>query len=638
MHRPVDPGSRGVFHGPVHPPALGSGFRHALFLLALATACGGGTEEPRPPLLELVDFRPRERQGVFLNEPLVLHFSGDLARTSITPQSVRIATASGEPARGARFVSGRELSFVPDPVLSPDLSDGGYTPNTTYVIELAGFPRADALRAENGACLAGTLRIEFHTVSTSLPRAGFVFDDASPDHAKPLHVLMPAGAKTPPNRTRMFSETGLQLEGEEPVDPSTLETTAFTLVKDVPGAARLEFPLRPVLHSNFNKHAFPYQGTTILRLVPRTRIPEGDGYRLSIDPTKPPLCDFAGHPIPVIGRDSLSQLSITVLPGRQEDRAGEYLEEFLDAEMRSSLVVPGADGAASWGTSGRLEVRFPRAAGDGSDGDVVLGTSESRRRLSAARLSLPAGVRCELAATDGPWVLASQGSIDLEGDLHRAGAHDEGPFPDVRPGASVSEWIAALASSRRPVTVLVAGGDIRIQGELSVPGPLLLVAGGRVRMPAGRIRVGSAEAAGAVTLGALADGGTIALWSAAEGARRVTRAAPASLLIDAPLVNPLVRELCYAVRSKPVPSDGRALRWLPSGGVRGRAGAGRVQVRYAGERPGAEDRPPVEADDPSLLVDCNSLSVVMTLVVPASTGAPWDPPSIDSVRVRWESR
>ncbi|MBK8178499.1 MAG: hypothetical protein IPK67_06335 [Planctomycetes bacterium] len=619
-------------------------------LLTVAAGCAEESAEPVP--LQLLDLRPRERSSVYLNEPLVLHFSSELDRASVTPQSFSITTRSGSPARGSRFVAGRELSFVPDPVLSPDLSDGGFVPNTTYVVELAGFPRADALRSESGACLSRTLRIEFRTVAVSEPRTGFIFDDASPDHAKPLHVLMALGAKVAPNRTRMYSETGLQLEGEEPIDPSTLGTGAFALVRDLPGGGRSEHPLRPVLRSNHNKHAFPYQGTTILRLVPLTRVPEGDGYRLSVDPSRPALRDFSGHPVPVIGKESLSQLTISVLAGRAEDSAGEYLEEFLDTAMRSSLLVPGADGTALWSNTGRLEVRYPASAGDGSDGDVEFGPDERRSALAAARFRVPAGVASTLDAGDGVCVLACQGAIDIEGDLRRVGEVDQLPFPEVRPGETVTGWLARQGSLGRPVTVIVAGGDLRIRGELSVPGPLLLVAGGRVLLSPGRIRVGGAEPVGVSHLGDLAERGSLALWAAREGNRALTRVAPAALKVDAPLVNPLVRPLVYAVRSNPVPSEGRAVRWLPADSTRGRHGAGEFRIRYAGERLGAEtspfespnppDPPPVEVDDPTLLLESPSLRLVLTLSVPAGPRspslAPWDPPSIDSVRVRWESR
>ena len=53
-----------------------------------------------------------------------------------------------------------------------------------------------------------------------------------------------------------------------------------------------------------------------------------------------------------------------------------------------------------------------------------------------------------------------------------------------------------------PLTVLIAGGDLHVRGELSVPGPLLLVAGGRVWV-SGRIQVAGAEPFGDLALNLL---------------------------------------------------------------------------------------------------------------------------------------
>ena len=113
--------------------------------LLAADACA--TEPVVISPLRLVDLRPRERSSVYLNEPLVLHFSAELDGSSITADSLRIVSRTGEAAKGVRFVVGRELTFMPDPVRAADLRDGGYVPNTSYIVELAGFPRSDALRS-----------------------------------------------------------------------------------------------------------------------------------------------------------------------------------------------------------------------------------------------------------------------------------------------------------------------------------------------------------------------------------------------------------------------------------------------------------------------------------------------------------
>jgi hypothetical protein len=75
---------------------------------------------------------------------------------------------------------------------------------------------------------------------------------------------------------------------------------------------------------------------------------------------------------------------------------------------------------------------------------------------------------------------------------------------------------------------------------------------------------------------------------------------------------------------------------LPADGIRGHAGAGSIRVRYSGERrtPGGSGE--VLVDDPSLLIDCPTLRLLLELTVPAGKGKAWDPPKIDAVRVRWK--
>ncbi len=604
-------------------------------VLLLSVACGPDT--PPQPALRLLDVRPRERTSVYLNEPIVMHFSGELDRASVTALSVRITTLAGRPASGTRFVVGRELIFVPDPVLAPNLLDGGYLPNSTYVIELAGFPRVDGLRTVDGGCLANTQRVEFRTVQIESPRGGPLFIDDSPDHGMPL-LISSKYAGGPPNRPRMSAQSGLELEGEEPIDPSTLSDDDFALVIDDGPGNRREYPLRALLTENHNKRAFHRQGTTRLRLLPGTLVPPGD-YRLRINFASLHLRDLSGHPIPVIGREQLKQLQIRVMHQPPEGIRGEHLEEFLKIEKRSSVLVSGADGTALWSSTGRVEVRFPASAGDGSQGDVRFTATEQRARLSAARLSVPLEVATVLDGGSGLCVLASQGAIEIAGKLRREGQVQIAPMPEMRVGDTLSDWIQKQTHTTLPLTVIVAGGDLRISGELDVPGPLLLVAGGRIRV-SGRIRVAGAEPVGASYLSDRGEDGAIAMWSARAGERIEAKLADAPLTLDPPRLNPLVRPLTYAVVSKPIPSEGRVSRWLFAEEPRGRAGAGSLRVGYIGERLSADASGSFEdeVEDPALLVDCPTLRLVLRLEVPVEPNAPWDPPTIDAVRVRWETQ
>ncbi len=342
----------------------------------------------------------------------------------------------------------------------------------------------------------------------------------------------------------------------------------------------------------------------------------------------------------MIGQEGPKQLSIHVQKNSGNGIEREYLEEFLDASMRSSALVPGADGTVLWSTTGRAEIRFPAAAGDGSDGERNFGAFEKFERLAATRLSVPENVKTQWDGGGGLCVLASQGVIDIAGRLQRVGSAHSAAFPEVRPGDTLTNWIARQQGKALPITVLVSGADLRIEGELEVPGPLLLVAGGRVRV-SGRIRVAGADPVDVRFFRDHGEGGAIALWLVGKPDRGVTPdIKDAALVLDPPLINLLVNPLVYVVRSISIPPEGRVVRWLPSAEPRGRAGGGSYRVRYAGERgsPDAAGNLEVEVDDPALLIDCPRLRVVLRLELPVARGAPWDPPSIDSIRLRWETQ
>ncbi|HTF88561.1 MAG TPA: hypothetical protein VK843_09130 [Planctomycetota bacterium] len=627
-------------------------------MLAAAFAPLGACAPDRPEVaaLALVDFRPRQRIGVYLNEPLVLHFSSELDRASITADTVHITSLDGShTARGARFVAGRELTFLPDQVRAPDLRDGGYLPDTTYVLELAGFPRADSIRSKAGACLAKTLRIEFRTVSVENRLGEPVFLDYSDDKVYPL--LLPQGKSTdgPTLRRRMTPQSGLELECEEPIDPSTVSDDVFSLVPDEGPIPRPEYRLRAVLVENYNKRAYYYQGTTKLRLLPASNVPLGT-YTLRVNGDNLHIKDFSGRKVSVLNREILSKLRIPVIPAPGDENVREYVEEFLDKGKRSSALVEGSDGTAFWSNSGLLEVRFPRAAGDGSQGELLWSGQVNGIHVQASRLAVPEGATCELDAGSGLARLCSQGALEIAGKLRRLGDAKPAVFPEAQSDETLSHWLERQQALDAALTVLVAGGDLRISGELEVPGPLLLVAGGRIRV-SGRIRIAGYEPLGASFFMERGEGGAIAVWGdpKAKGAAQA-RVADAPLVLDPPQHNPLVRGLCFAVRSNPIPGDEPAKGWLSSELPSGRAGSGSLRARYAGERgsPGASGEIEVMADDPSLLVDCPTLRLVLELQVPPASakqrmlpgpdGLPgtaddlpaWDPPLIDAVRVRWK--
>ena len=177
--------------------------------------------------------------------------------------------------------------------------------------------------------------------------------------------------------------------------------------------------------------------------------------------------------------------------------------------------------------------------------------------------------------------------------------------------------------------MLIAGGDLVLAGELACDGPLLLAAGGEIRIaPGARI-----EAPFAATVGRR-PGLELRYY---EGSRP-QNAWRADLALDPPSENQLAAPLRLAVRSAPIPEVGGALRWHPAPRVGGRPGEGSIRIVYIGspsER--ASSRGEQVVDDPAMLEASPTLRFEILFEIPAGgSGVPWDPPWIDSVQVRWD--
>lgn len=605
---------------PLHRRAQGPG--PWVLVLLLGFACG--TREHDVSTLEVVQITPEPgAEGVFLNERVQVLFSRALDPASVHSSSARLLGPDGKPASGRWEVRGRRLSFTPRPVLERDLSDGGLRPGGLHRLELVGFPRPDGLRDERGAPLAATVRSEFRVVAAENPRPGSLFEDASLDGARPLLL----------RNSQVEAGGAILLEGEEPIDPSSIRDRDFLLTEVPPPGPRASgagpIPLRARLVENHDRYAADPVGTTLLELIPRERTRIGTRYQLELasDAT---LCDFGGHPVAMLDAATGRRRPLLTVLEPSVGASSSAFEPFLGAQNRSLEVVEGADGTAWWGRSGRVEVRFPAAAGNGSEGAVVLAGQDDAREHHGVRLQVPAGELARLSSEPGTVVLRAQGSLRVEGRLERD--VPGGPL-DFSSSRTVSGWIEGARSAGVTATVLVAGGDLVVTGSIVVEGPLVLVAGGRVRVT-GMERI---EAPAVYVWGE----GDWHFLNSRKGTVDLAGGMP--LQLDPPTVNPLVEALTFAVRSGPIPRQGRARRWHPSPRVGGYpeglelAGAGgSYRVRYVGERNtrGLGEAAEVVVDDPVQLVDCPSLRLLIELEV--RPGEVWDPPWLDFVELSWD--
>jgi hypothetical protein len=162
------------------------------------------------------------RHDVRLNERLILTFTHEVDRSSLSPAAARIIDDSGLPAEGKWEVRGKEVHFLPRLPRHADGSDAGLSPGRPYRVEFAGFPAVSALRSTGGLLLAQAFSRSFNTVSTDVEELDR-FVDPAPESGpalvavggKALHTLDMAGVDVAPGEE-------LALAFSEPIYPPSI--------------------------------------------------------------------------------------------------------------------------------------------------------------------------------------------------------------------------------------------------------------------------------------------------------------------------------------------------------------------------------------------------------------------------------
>ncbi len=607
-----------------------------ILVVSVLAAC-----EPRSQDAGLVlsSFRQAERSGVGLNETLVFHFSAELDPTSITPESLSIVGPDSERARGQFQVHKDRLEFHPELPLQRDLMDGGFVPGASYRVEVQGFPRPDGVRSLTGAVLARTVRTWFRTVAADDRSSPFL----DPGTGRVQEYLRPIDHELAPLEP-------IRLRFPEALDPRSVLPARFQLRGYPEAGATEEFEeiplrLRLVVNRRDGAELELRPGDPAIQ-APAFRALDPGRYFLWMKQEDEPLRTLGNRPLPSWNRP----LEFTVRVSSQRVE----LETFDTRHRRSPELPEDSDGTAYWG-DGVVRVRFPLAAGTGLDGPTVLEGVEDRVDIQATRLRVDPGTSCELRGS-GTVILRAQRSLEIYGSLRRQAERSElargageshtewrrrtleaegwvvPPMStDFRlDGATVeatrtlTDWLGSVVERGHAWTILIAGGDVRIHGTLEVDGPVLIVAGGWVRVPG---RVESREA-----------------WRSHDGGGGFLPAAElAPLLIDEPQNNPLIEPLRLAVLSDRIRPPRGVARWR-SGRARGEAGQGRFTLRFLGERDVDSVRGAAlvtevfgPVDDVALLEGCEAVRMRIELVVPAgSADLPWMPPRVDEVELRWD--
>ncbi|MBK7878069.1 MAG: hypothetical protein IPJ77_20615 [Planctomycetes bacterium] len=252
-------------------------------------------------------------------------------------------------------------------------------------------------------------------------------------------------------------------------------------------------------------------------------------------------------------------------------------------------------------------------------------------------------------------MLRAQGAIRIAGELRRAGAAADSArlrafepelFDDSKPGSpalTLSRWLerardrARTAAEDEPPswTVILAGGDLTIEGRLEVDGPLLLCAGGMLRIP-GQVRGAQNQDIGQIWI--LGDGGGLAVHPPPNVVKQ-------ALVLDPPVgANPLREGLRLCAQSQALPQSALDVHWLSAearGSDGSRNGSWSVHYLAAESVVAGEDPRGRWVDDPALLPAAGDgwagpIVYFVELTVPA--GGNWAPPFLDALRLRWEER
>ena len=145
---------------------------------AAVAACGGGGGTDGGPGpggagqgLVLTSFLQAGQDNVPLNRILEFRFSEPVDPASVTPGSIQIRRggAFGLTAQGTFTADGSVVRFFPRLPSLCDLSDAGFATDTTYRVQLMGYPEEFSVKNSKGQPLTTTVTYEFHTLPDTDP-------------------------------------------------------------------------------------------------------------------------------------------------------------------------------------------------------------------------------------------------------------------------------------------------------------------------------------------------------------------------------------------------------------------------------------------------------------------------------------
>ncbi|MBI3819135.1 MAG: hypothetical protein HY286_10625 [Planctomycetes bacterium] len=435
--------------------------RFSKFAVNIAIVIGwmgsGGCNKSSNEKFELEGFLVDEKAPIPLNRSLIFQFRGGLIDpASVQAGGIKIeednapAVSGGKRAIGKFEVSNdNRVVFTPRLASKPDLTDGGFLPGKRYRVVIGGFPHASGIRSTLGNTLEASRVFHFSTIAEGRD----LFDDpAAPQRAA---VTTDHGVDFGTNGiAEIHVESGarLILHITKPLRPDTVVASNFTVRTGLRGELKLPFEVKLFNDEPGARVEFE------MKTPPDTTYPA----LVEIDPA---VTDLGGGGLngPLGSRFLWVTEQRNVVPS-------PVIQEFLSSvEFEKDDTNDNRGAHAAWQGDGRLSVHFPRLAGDGSDGAVSLtGNGTIPARVQATKLDIPKAA--QVKAVSGTQ-LSSQGNISISGSLRIVKDEDAAIPGDydlgIPPGIDV---------------LVVAGGDLEIDGSIQGAASVLLAAGGSVRI------------------------------------------------------------------------------------------------------------------------------------------------------------
>lgn len=445
--------------------------RPKLLLLLPVLAGLSGCWEKSPARTALTVDRTSPALGdraapLLLNDALTIYFSEPILPTSVTEDSVTLIDENGHQVPGAALRVGTDwVTWVPQPPLAKDLGDGSFRPGGHYRLVLAGMPRVDRIRSENGHSLDHRTSFEVFVANRGQAPEGL------PAILRPSASDLPLGLRTSDVLQHVAADAPrLQLHFTLPILPSSLRREAFR-IRVLEAGVLVPRSVR-VVTSPLDDPDLP--GSTVeidLGSLPQhedgTRRPLADGDFISVELlNNSGLMDYAGRaPLP-----SATTQFWSVVAGRSipvcEWPAGEHSFDSGDGlragfEVRGSTIVPrvrveaGNGSLGDFRPSSNVTLR-PGEMFDRGDGKLMVSAGSE---FHFSSIAIPEGVEVTIDATTGPVRLLSCGGVRIEGSLQLAGPIS--PLP-ARP--FMAQPVQDLIDGVR--VAIVAAGDLEIRGDV----------------------------------------------------------------------------------------------------------------------------------------------------------------------------